>query len=131
MRRILLNIAQCQVLRRICLVLALLLIALIFWLADSSLATGSLNIDPPLDKLLHAGVYGTIAALLWWAAVFRSQLVVWLVVVSIGVMDELQQSAISGRESSLSDLLADMFGVTLGLWLAGWILSRLLVQRID
>jgi VanZ family protein len=131
MRRILLSIAQCQVLRRICLVLALLLIALIFGMADSSLATGSLNFQPPLDKLLHAGVYGTIAALLWSAGILRSRIGLWLLVVGIGILDELQQRSITGRESSLHDLLADMVGVTLGLWLAGCVLSWVLVRRSE
>ncbi len=129
MRRILLSTAQCQVLQRICLVLALLLIALIFGMADSSYATGELNFNPPLDKLLHAAVYGTITALLWFAGIMRNRFGLWLLVVGIGVVDELQQRSISGRESSLNDLLADMVGVTLGLWLASWILSRVLVQR--
>lgn len=109
--------------------LALLLIALIFGMADSSYATGDLNFNPPLDKLLHAAVYGTIAALLWFAGIMRNRFCLWLLVVGIGVVDELQQSFISGRESSLNDLLADVVGVTLGLWLASWILSRLLLQR--
>ena len=129
MRSILLGIAQYQFLRHICLVLALVLIAMIFAMADSSYAKGDLNFNPPLDKLLHALVYGTIAALLLFAGIMRSRFSKWQLVVGIGVVDELQQSSISGRESSLHDLLADVVGVTLGLWLAGWILSRLLMQR--
>lgn len=129
MRRFILSITQCQVLRRLCLALAILLIALVFGMADSSLATGDLNFKPPLDKLLHAGVYAAIAGLLWGAGVFRSWIGLWLLVVGIGMLDEFLQRSIAGRESSLSDLSADVVGVTLGLWLASWLLSRLLVQR--
>jgi VanZ family protein len=117
--------------RRFCLLLALLLVALLFGMADSSLATGGMNLKAPLDKLLHAGVYGTIASLLWASDVLRSRLLVWLLVVSIGIIDELHQRLIPGRESSLNDLLADIVGVTLGLWVASWLLSRLLVQKAD
>lgn len=129
MRKIILSITKCRLLRRICLALALLLIALVFGLADSSLATGALNFQAPLDKLLHAGVYAAIAGLLWGAGIFRSWHGLWLLVVGIGIVDELLQRSIAGRESSLSDLGADVVGVTLGLWLASWLLSRLLVQR--
>ena len=129
MRRISLSVSQSRILRHLCLALALLLIALIFGMADSSLATGTLNFQPPLDKLLHAGVYGTIAALLCCAGVLRSRVLVWQLVVGIGMADELHQLTIVGRESSLSDLCADVVGVTLGLWLTSWLLSELLVQR--
>jgi len=98
-------------------------------MADSRLATDTLRFDPPLDKILHAGVYGTITALIRFSGAVRRALLVWLLVAGVGLLDELQQRAITGRESSLNDLLADMVGVTLGLWLAGWILSRLLVPR--
>lgn len=127
MSRIILNFAQSSALRIICLAIALLIIALIFGMADSSLATRSLNFQPPLDKLLHIGVYGIIAALLLCAGIIRSRAGLWLLVVGIGLLDELQQRGIVGRQSSPTDLLADMVGVTLGLLLAGWILSRVLV----
>lgn len=129
MRPIVINFAQIQVLKRICLALALLLIALVFGLADSSLATGSLNFKPPLDKLLHAGVYGSIAALLWFSGIVKNRSGLWLLVVGVGLLDELQQRSIAGRESSLADLLADVAGITLGLWCASWLLSRFIIQR--
>lgn len=113
------------VLRRLCLILGLLLIALIFVLADSSLATGTINFKPPLDKLLHAGVYGSIAALLSFSGAGRHALLVWLGVIVVGLLDEWQQVSIVGRVSSSVDLLADIAGVTLGVWIAG-----LLVQCI-
>jgi VanZ family protein len=127
MRSKVLSITQSKALRIVCLAMALLIIALIFGMADSSLATGSLNFQPPFDKLLHIGVYGILAALLWFAGTIRSRIGLWLLVVGIGLLDELQQRGIAGRQSSLIDFLADMVGVTLGLLLAGWILSRVLV----
>lgn len=133
MKKIILRLTQSRVLPYLCLCFGLLLIVLIFGMADSSLATGGLSFNPPLDKLLHALVYGTIAALVWIAGVLRSRVLVWLLVVGIGIVDELQQRLIPGRESSLGDLCADMVGATLGLWLASWLLSRLRVrvQRVE
>jgi VanZ family protein len=124
-----LSTRHCLLLRGVSMLLAVLLILGVFWMADSPLATGALSFTPPLDKLLHAGVYGSIAALLWFSGMVRRVPVLWLLVVGIGLMDELQQRTIAGRESSVADLLADMAGVTLGLWLASWLLSRLLVRR--
>lgn len=114
-------------LRRVCLALALLLIFAIFGMADSSLATGDLNFDPPLDKMLHAGVYGTIAALVWISGVVRSRLLAWLLVVGVGVCDELHQISIAGREASVLDLLADMAGIALALWLVSRLCRMIVV----
>lgn len=110
-----------QAFRGLCLALAGLLIFLIFRMADSTLATGSLGLEPPLDKLLHAAVYGSMAGLLRLAGVVRRVPVLWLMLVGVGVLDELQQMTIVGREASAADLLADMAGISVALWLVGWL----------
>jgi VanZ family protein len=47
--------------------------------------------------------------------------------VGVGVLDELQQMTIVGREASTADLLADMAGITVALWLVGWLCQRITV----
>lgn len=121
------NYLHYQICRVASLTLAGLLILAIFTMADSSLATGLLNLDPPLDKLLHAAVYGSIAGLLRFSGAVRRVPMLWLIVVGLGVLDELQQMTISGRQASALDLLADIAGISLGLWLVGWLSQRILV----
>jgi VanZ family protein len=116
-----------QAFRGLCLALAALLILLIFRMADSTLATGSLGLVPPLDKLLHAAVYGSLAGLLRLAGVVRHVPLLWLMLVGVGVLDELQQMTIVGREASAADLLADIVGITVALWLVGWLCQRISV----
>lgn len=113
--------------RGLSLALAALLIFLIFRMADSTLATGSLGLEPPLDKLLHAAVYGSMAGLLRLAGVVRRVPLLWLMLVGVGVLDELQQMTIIGREASAADLLADMVGITVALWLVGWLCQKITV----
>jgi VanZ family protein len=105
-----------QVFRGVSLALAGLLIFAIFGMADSSLAKGALSLDPPLDKLLHAAVYGIIAGLLHLSRAVRPITLLWLMVIGIAVLDELHQLGIAGREASLLDLLADGIGITISLW---------------
>jgi VanZ family protein len=121
------RILHYQVLRGLSLALAALLIFLIFRMADSTLATGSLGLEPPLDKLLHAAVYGSMAGLLRLAGVVRRVPLLWLILVGVGVLDELQQMTIVGREASAADLLADMAGISVALWLSGWLCLRIKV----
>lgn len=113
--------------RLVSLILAGLLILAIFTMADSSLATGALNLDPPLDKLLHAAVYGSIAGLLRFSGAVGRVPLLWIIVVGLGVLDEWQQMTIIGRQASALDLLADIAGISVGLWLVGWLCQRILV----
>lgn len=113
------------VLTRLSLALCLLFIFLIFALGDLSLATGSLNFASPLDKVLHMIVYASIAGLLMFSRAVRSVLLVWILVVGVGVLDEWHQLSIAGREAGLADLLADAIGAGLGIWI-----TRLIMQNI-
>lgn len=117
-------------LRRLSLVLALLLVFLIFALADSSLARGELRFDPPMDKVLHASVYGVIALLLKFSGVIKRSMTLWFLVIGIGLLDELHQATVVGRQSSVADLMADAVGVTLGILII-ILLTKLIIVRPD
>lgn len=129
--RISVSDVQYQRLRHVSLVLALLLMFTIFGMADSSLATGEFRLAPPWDKLLHASVYGTIAGLMRISQVVRRVPLLWLMLVSVAILDELHQMTIVGREASTLDLLADMVGITLALWLVSLYIRRILVLTED
>lgn len=122
---------QYQRFGRVSLALALLLMFAIFGMADSSLATGTLRFDPPLDKLLHASIYGTVAGLMRISEVVRRVAVLWLMVVTVAILDELHQMTIVGREASGWDLLADMLGITLALWLTSLLIRCMLVLTAE
>lgn len=99
------------------LVAVILMVVMIFKLGDSRLATSTFSLDPPLDKLLHASVYGLMAGLLRFSGLLKLGLVVFIVMLGIGALDEWHQMAIPGREASFYDLLADALGVALGIWM--------------
>ena len=96
----------------------------VFQLALTSLPGSALPQLPVtfLDKVAHFGLYGVLGALVARAATLsgwpRRQLVAaWLVVIAGGVLDELHQLFMPGRESSALDWLMDATGAAAGLWL--------------
>ena len=60
---------------------------------------------------------GGLAVLLWVLAGSRAAFAVFGVVLGIGVLDELRQSFVPGREADLADLLADAAGAAAALYL--------------
>lgn len=81
-----------------------------------------------LDKLVHAVLFGVLA----WLAVGparsltprRPRLTVFAVVTLYAVALEAAQHWVPDRRADVLDLLADVAGIALGLWLAGRILRR-------
>jgi VanZ family protein len=79
------------------------------------------------DKVVHAGVYSLLAAVLMWAVVagdwrkVRAQHVVAVTVVCMlyGLSDEIHQLFVPRRRYELLDLAADTSGA-LGAAVAGW-----------
>jgi VanZ family protein len=69
------------------------------------------------DKALHALVFGALAAMLWMLSGGRAPWAVFAAVLGIGVLDELHQFFIPGREADPADLLADAAGAALALYL--------------
>lgn len=107
------------------LLVAVNMIAMIFWLGDSELATQTLSFTPPFDKLVHATAFALMAFFLRFSGLMRGAIWIIILLVGVGVLDELHQMNIPMREASFYDLCADVIGVAAGLWLARLLLFRL------
>lgn len=77
-----------------------------------------------LDKLWHALAYATLAATALWAllpqVIKRPRPTLWgilLFCLLYGISDEFHQSFIPGRYVSLGDIIANVIGAALFLWL--------------
>jgi VanZ family protein len=78
------------------------------------------NLPPGLswDKILHAGAYAVMSALVTWAmargrlreATGRALLAGVLVAVAYGATDEWHQAFVPGRHADVFDLIADAAG---------------------
>ena len=80
------------------------------------------------DTLAHAGLYCVLGALVARAALVegwdrRGVVVVWVVIVLMGGLDELHQMLVPNRSAEWLDWMADGAGAALGL-AAGWFLGR-------
>ena len=91
-----------------------------------------LSTPPGWDKLLHAGAYGILAGLSIrafhgglgrlapWPTVFAL-----LLTIAYGMLDEIHQSRVAGRDASMLDWLADVVGAGLSVVVLGMLaLSR-------
>ena len=102
-----------------------------WWLAAAALASWiwwessrALHLPDALpsysDKIIHACVWATLAGLVAAGAVARGVRARVLIPVAIvlatayGAVDEWHQSHVPGRDSSFSDLLADLTGAVVG-----------------
>jgi VanZ family protein len=101
---------------RICRVLALVWMALIFFLSSkSSLPVQSLF--PLQDKIEHGIVFGILALFFYGSfkhrlapSVLKRILVTTAMVAAYGAFDEFHQAFVPARDASLSDLAADVVG---------------------
>ena len=65
---------------------------------------------PPWDKIVHSLVYGGMLILARIAFPKTYLFMLFLLVVGIGVLDEVHQLYVAGRHPGLDDLLADTIG---------------------
>ena len=95
----------------------------IFWLSSQSQYPAGIQLPPPLDKVAHTLVFGTLAWLLDWALqhqdprwpLYRRHLWVFFLISLYGASDEWHQHFVPGRSCELGDWLADSFGAALGI----------------
>ena len=73
------------------------------------------GLKPPFDKLEHMLAYGVIASLIRMGTVRMHYVVIGLLVILVGALDEYLQMSLPFRSADAYDLLADGVGVTLAL----------------
>jgi peptidoglycan/LPS O-acetylase OafA/YrhL len=114
--------------------LPLLIMAMFYWLSsvhgtplpdDPELYALFYWISPSLQNALHVPAYAALAWAWRWAlgAWMRSSTAIAMfagaVSVAYGVFDEWHQSFVPGRFASLTDVILNVAGAALGIWLAG------------
>jgi len=113
---------QNRSLRYLFLILALAWAAVIFYLSSQP-GTDKPMLFPLQDKLLHAIVFGILGFLgmgaLEAAAHGYHRWQVWLIaglVTLYGILDEFHQRFVPGRTADVFDVMADVAGGLLGIW---------------
>lgn len=92
---------------------AILWAALLLWLGGRSDVPAPTT-DLPLDKLAHFALYGVLG---WLAAVGRERAggpalwIVSLLAIACGVLDEIHQRTVPGRNAELADAAVDAVAV--------------------
>lgn len=84
-------------------------------------------IQPPWDKLAHAVLFGGVAGLAWVALGGRGRIAdlgAFVVAAGIGAIDEAVQSLLPGRSVDAVDLVADVVGAALAVWLLRTLRAR-------
>ena len=104
----------------------------ILWLGSQPALASPVDF-PFADKVGHFGMFGLLGALLAFA-LYRVSVrasIAWPLVfgAAVGVLDELHQRSVPGRSSDWRDLVADVAGLTIGLWLTHIALDRLATRR--
>ena len=110
---------------------------LVWFLSSQRIDTpgGALGLWGFLGNLAHAPLFGFLA--LFWTALFlrsssgdwpaltpRVALAVLVLVVGYGVIDELHQRSVSGRQASALDVVTDFAGAACVLWIVGYLGAR-------
>ena len=105
----------------------------VFWLGSRGLPSAFV-LSRPLDWFGHVCEYACLAGSLEWAwrntgratPVYRRHLWIFMLVALFGLADGWRQALVPGREAAVTDWLADLAGVTLGLALTAlpWLRSR-------
>ena len=93
-----------------------------------------IDIPPPfphMDKLLHAIAFGVLGFLLLGAfrpgarGYSRIQLMIAIAIAgTYGILDEINQRYVPGRMPDVLDVMADLVGAVLGVWLMHVIVRR-------
>jgi VanZ family protein/UDP-2,3-diacylglucosamine pyrophosphatase LpxH len=94
----------------------------IFWASAQSHLPMGVSLPHPLDKVVHASVYAVFAYLMDWALqapgtlpTYRRHGWVFLLGLAYGISDEIHQAFVPLRDASVGDVLADAFGLLVGL----------------
>ncbi len=91
--------------RALCLLAAAIMVFNLFYIGAKPVAVGLFTSH--WDKVAHFLFFSTIAGLLWLGCDGRWPLVVALIVIAVGGLDELHQATLPGREADLPDFATD------------------------
>lgn len=120
--------------------LSALYIFLIFYLGDSAVVNRISNFNP--YSLLHIPLYGILSTFIFLSLQDqrkpkgkRSYLLTALIAGAVGIMDETYQSLLPQREASAGDVLLDLGGIFLALFIIKhtypWWLNAFLGKKIS
>jgi len=122
-------------LQRLSLLLALAWMAIIFYLSHQP-TLGVPSLFENQDKVMHAGAYGLLAALILGAMPLRlpgyTRQQAWLSVMLAslyGISDEFHQSFIPGRSPEVGDWMADTLGALLATILLAQLSTKVLKNQ--
>jgi len=112
--------------RRTWVLIALALVAAVYWLAMFAgthlpLSTTPTNDPYSLDKLLHAAAFAGLAFLvsavgwIWGLRSWKLYASVLVILAIYGMFDEATQALASNRNADIADWAADMVGSALGI----------------
>ena len=119
--------------------LPLLIMGMLYWLSslpgtplpgDPALYALFYWISPTVQNALHIPAYAALAGAWCWAlgAWLRVALMraasAFAIASAFGVFDEWHQSFVPGRYASLIDVIFNVAGAVLGIWLAAWVESK-------
>jgi VanZ family protein len=117
-------------LRHLSLLLAIGWACVIYYLSSLP-GTDTPPLFPHQDKLLHAAAFGVLGFLVLGAlrpgrgGHSRLQLVSAIAIAGIyGILDEVHQRYVPGRMPDILDVVADLVGAVLGVWLLHAIVRR-------
>ena len=120
---------------KVCVAIPLLIMGILYWLSsipgtrlpNSPALYGLFYWMPPaLQNILHVPAFAALAWAWRWALSgwVRSKTAVTLIAIALsvfcGIFDEWHQSFVPGRYASVVDVIFDIAGVGLGIWLAAW-----------
>ena len=95
----------------------------IYWLSDQSSLKTPIDFGFDFqDKLYHAGAYFVMGVLAWLSFKHLTSSSIMLALLSIafcslyGLSDEWHQSFVAGRESDITDWVADTIGAVLAIY---------------
>ncbi len=112
-------------LRRLCLLCAVTMVFLLFYLGAKPIAVGLF--PEPWDKLAHFCAYGAIAGLLALGLERRQPLGIIVLVSMIGALDEWHQVYLPGRSADVMDFLTDAIAAVIAVTLVDWLRLRGLI----
>lgn len=109
--------ARCDATGRFGLFIVVAIFLLLFGFGSTP-ASGGL-VAAPWDKLVHLGVFASLAIGLRILLPRQSIILITILTLSIGAADELHQIFVPNRQPDLDDWLADLAGTAVGLlcWL--------------